>query len=736
MPRPPRCALSSPSEASRRAARAALVLLLALGVLLGQGGTARAADGRLGYEERHQDGGTAGVDYQLQIITRGAQAQQSMPLWGPLSLRVEAQVQDEETQSRVGDVSSAWDRLTQRGIASLRFGGSWLRADLHASGRRREESLHPQPLLTSDAGELGGWANLRPASWLTFQGSWLDSRNWNERSEGPEVETHESLRSAGAETALGPVGTLRYAYARNATENLTRSSLGVNSSHLLAYEGVYGLQGSRGRLSVSARTRRFNQHTRQDPYDGRLLLEPLVVGVRIDDSPEIEDPLEDPLTSVPGLSDLDRRAGTSVDLGDDAPVGLQIGGDYRNLQMDFGRPFPLSEAVLYVDRRPLAPELLQWRVYIADDPQGQLWEELTGVTAVYRDLDSGLQGWEFSIEPPMATRYVKFVDVKLGPVGAVLRVTELEVYTPDSTPGRETRDQADSQRLFTALDYGLTRNLSARVDVTLRHRGDHGDTPDLDDRAQGAGLSYTRGAWSASARAELHRVESGGRLDSDVTTAAFGLRRRLGDASRAGVHYDRVDDRGDGGDRRTRALSVNADLRLAPALRVSQRFSYGWLDDRTAALSSRSFTSQSVLRSVPARWLYVDLTRTDRWVRREAGAGFTPFNDSSLSLGLTPVPLVSLRSTVTYQVRDKGEWLVRHTLTWSPLPGGDLAVHLNANQFSDTRVDTRQAGAGASVTWEPRPRLLLEGGVDAQRTRRAQGSSSPLNTFVKGSLVF
>ena len=42
------------------------------------------------------------------------------------------------------------------------------------------------------------------------------------------------------------------------------------------------------------------------------------------------------LTVVPALFDRDRVTATSINLGDSAPVVREFGGDYRNLQFDFG----------------------------------------------------------------------------------------------------------------------------------------------------------------------------------------------------------------------------------------------------------------------------------------------------------------------------------------------------------------------------------------------------------------
>ena len=49
------------------------------------------------------------------------------------------------------------------------------------------------------------------------------------------------------------------------------------------------------------------------------------------------DPLEGNPTSEPALYDGNRQAATTIDLGDAAPVVHQFGGDYRNIEYDFGQ---------------------------------------------------------------------------------------------------------------------------------------------------------------------------------------------------------------------------------------------------------------------------------------------------------------------------------------------------------------------------------------------------------------
>lgn len=715
-----------------RRAIGAAALVLALSAA-----PAAGLDGTLGFKQSEQDGGTGAEDYRLQLITRDAYAQQLIGLWPGLSLRLEAQVRDEETQSRVGGSSTAWSQLSRRAGLGLRYGGQRLRLDLSGSGRRREQRPDPGAAIDQDIGQLGAWGQLRALRWLELQGSLLETRAWREEGALPEIETRESLRSGGVESSL-PLGSLRYSYSRQAGENLARASESVHTSHLLAYEGGFGLPGERGRLSVSARTRQFAQTLRQREQKERLLLEPLGAGVRIDATPAVQDPLEAPLTPVPGLIDLDRRAATGVDLGDDAEVGLQLGGDYRNLQLDLGAPLAVGLLRVFVDRRPTAPALMRWSIWVAEDAEGQLWRELQPTSASYREWDEGLQGWEFGLPSGSVGRFFKLVDSKLGPVEPVLFVTELEAADESLLPAGERRETSRSHRGQLGLDLRLSRDWRARADLGLRRREFGGARGDQDELTQGLGLYWTRGAWSASGRLERRWLTDADadRRDSDVSGRSLSLTRRLAGLHSLGLSAEQTQDSGRDTDRLSSSLSLWGEWQLAPALRIDQRLSHGWLDDERQDLRSRSLTSFTALHCAPFAWLFLEFSRIDRWVEREAQVGYTRFNDTALTLGWTPVPLISWRSHIVHEERGEGEWLVTHSLSWTPLPGGDLALRLNANQFSDTRVGSEQASAGLVLSWTPRPRLLLEGGLESQRLDRPEGDSSPVNSFLRTRLAF
>ena len=81
------------------------------------------------------------------------------------------------------------------------------------------------------------------------------------------------------------------------------------------------------------------------------------------------------------------RHANDINIGDNASVVRQFGGDYRNLGLDFGEPEPFTAMILYVDRVVRFPELIEWLVYVSDDPEGRDW----GESAAAGQLHGGLR---------------------------------------------------------------------------------------------------------------------------------------------------------------------------------------------------------------------------------------------------------------------------------------------------------------------------------------------------------
>ena len=133
---------------------------------------------------------------------------------------------------------------------------------------------------------------------------------------------------------------------------------------------------------------------------------------------EIHDPLEEELITESALYDRDRNTATIIDIGDEAPIAWQFGGDYRNIQYDFGEIVDVFGGFLFVDRILDFPDLIEWRIFSSSDPDGRIWTELDpqAAEATYTELSTGLQGWELTLSSPVSARFIKIVDVKLAQI--------------------------------------------------------------------------------------------------------------------------------------------------------------------------------------------------------------------------------------------------------------------------------------------------------------------------------
>jgi hypothetical protein len=352
------------------------------------------------------------------------------------------------------------------------------------------------------------------------------------------------------------------------------------------------------------------------------------------------------------------------------------------------------------------------------------------VNVQYREWGTVLQGWEVEFAAGVSGRYFKMVDIKLGSTVPDLFVTELEVYRREVTEVVETTERSQNHRLDGRIAYDITSHLRVGYQTSLRKRVFDEEGRDLDEMSHGFTSRYALGAFLLSGRYAIHTLSSKSRRNTDVReyqlSAAQGLGRRFSNT----LSWSRSEDRSGDLDRTTDALSLATTWKAAQRLRINQRVSYGLrMDD---ALDTKS-TSVSLISSVngqPIRSLTVGLDRTDRWVSREAGAGFEPFNDTRLNVLWSPFPLISLSSFVNYQVRETEEWNTAQFLRWSPLPGGSVEMTFSGNHFYDSRSENSRLGVGALVKWRPRARLIVEGNVEVQRFKVAGNTDNPVSTNV------
>ena len=160
------------------------------------------------------------------------------------------------------------------------------------------------------------------------------------------------------------------------------------------------------------------------------------------------------------------------------------------------------------------------------------------------------------------------------------------------------------------------------------------------------------------------------------------------------------------------------------------------LNDEALGLSSQAWVIITDLQGSPRPNLSIDLRDEERWVNRVGGVGFTRFADTQSIVHWAPAPLIAIESEVHYQVRDRADWVLRHLLTWSLLPGGSVEPQLTATDYRDTRTDTYQRGGGFNVTWRPRPRLYVSAGMEKTYFEHQGERSWPLNSRAEANWTF
>ncbi|HMB71816.1 MAG TPA: hypothetical protein VKU85_21065 [bacterium] len=631
------------------------------------------------------------------------------------------------------------ERRTYQPSLVAAYHGRTLEAGVKANWLQREVSGATSLAPESTRRQLGGWMETELGEDTGLSASIVSTTT---DEEGAAVGDTSQRRRTGyllADHSFGPEWTLDYRLAGSSSDLITRGSRRNEWTHALELFGSPQLASDRLRSYFRARSQLFRQNVTIDPAEGPSILErPFSAVVIADDSPEVHDPLEPDGISVPGLFDRDLDTPTSVNLGDSAPVTLEFGGDYRNLVYDFGGAEEFASAFLYVDTRLLNPELFRWRVFVTDDPDGRLWDEVDAAlaTVTYRELGAVLQGWDVSFAPGVSGRYVKLVNVKLGPTGPDLFVTEMEVSVRNTGPARDSHESSRTHEVETRLEYALTPDWELAYAGKLEARRFNEDARDSDRWNQGVRATWTLSEYRLNAAWDTHAVSRGGQRDTDVHTyRLWGTRFR--DRTLSGTaSWNRTVDESGGRDRTTDTYSVSTAWRAAPRLRVHVTGSHGLRNDEVLGFRSRSWVLANRIESSPFRSLSVDLDHTQRWVSSAAGAGFQRFSDFRLDTAWSPVPLVSVANTTRYQLRTSGEWDTRQSVHWSPFRGARIEPVLSGDAFHDSRVASWETGARIAVRWRMRPGLLAEGRVEARRFEISGADTTPVNTELHVSWSF
>ena len=698
-----------------------------------------ALDGGLEVQNSAQSGLAGETEYTTNALRETFYLNQRFPLARRLTLEGDFRWQRDFTESGFSGLNQESDRRTDQGGLRLNYvtrpfsigtRTHWFSRDFTGGG-----TLSPP----RDRQEYQGWFKARPTGKTLVWADLIRTIGHEEDFLGGDNETRETSGFLNLQQDWTGIGQFRYKLTGLSSNALHRDLREQQLSHRFEYLGAAKFAEDRADASLRARSSFFNQSVETGRAgDSPFVLLPIAGGVLLDDTPETLDPLEDELTPVPELYDQDRGTPTAINLGDSAEPVREIGGDYRNIQYDFGDTVEIVSASLYIDRQILIPQLYAWTVYVTGDPEGRDWVALTPAEATvqYREWNTGLQGWEVTLAAGIVGRYFKLVDLKFGPTVPDLFVTELEVTSREVTEVQETEVRSEEHRVDGDISYNLTSALRIGYQTTMRERISRGGGRDISERDNGLTSRWTSGDYAVTGQFRINRIESDDRRTTDLRQYYLSAARGLGSDFSTQVSWDRAEDRSRDLDRNTNSFSALADWRAAPRLRFNQRVSYSTESTPGGIPGAESVVLMTSVRGSPVPSFTVDVDRSDRWVNRESGSGFQTFNDTGLQLTWSPVPLINLTSLVRYQRREEADWYVRNLASWSPLRSRRFDLQVSGNMFYDSRTESHENGVTVSTRWRPRNRLLVDGNIGWQRLEVAGMENTPVSTTIRVGWTF
>lgn len=732
-----------PSRRPPRTIRApwrALAPLTAGCLLLGaQVRPALAIDGRAEVRTAHQEGRAGSESFRSDNIWQLVGVDEMLRFTRTSSLRLEYTARRENLRGNAAGTSVDNQMVVLTPAVSFSWQLDGLRLSAQGRANRIDRDDSGLPTLRDDSLEFGLWSTYRRER-LMFDFSVQDNASWR-RSDGDDRENRERSGRATTRFDVTSGDELQYQYSRIDLDAVTQGHRTTFDTHQFQYRGDHGFAGDRGRASVSVLHSLFRQRDTFDALASEQYVLPDVGSWYIDDTPGRLDPLESQPAQVPALIDNDRTTPTVINLGDNAVPGRDLGGDYRNILLDFGQPQAMAAAYLFVDRRlTFLPQLLQWDLYFCDEAEGRDWGQAVPPgqwTIQWFELETGRQGWEIRFtDGEVSHRRLKLVDRKLGATMGDLFVTEFEVYSASETVKPERTSRTDRTMLNGELDYALHRQLRLRYGAALDRRDQGGETGRLDRTSHSVTLDWRLTDWMVSGQVQTSSEDNseGLRTDSDARQVTLSRRapgRLSTQLSWLVTHDDNYNAR-----YRTEAINADATWRAAPALAFTQRATRGWRQSDFGTDDSDSWVVSSEIRSAPRPSLHLDLRRTQRWVSREAGAGFTSYSETQADASWEILPLLAWSGQVVEQERESRDWTLRNSLSWTPLPGGSMAVSFQASDYQDSRTDQLRRGGGVNLDWRPRPRLTLSGSVDKSYERLAGRESWPLGFLFRGYWTF
>ena len=253
----------------------------------------------------------------------------------------------------------------------------------------------------------------------------------------------------------------------------------------------------------------------------------------------------------------------------------------------------------------------------------------------------------------------------------------------------------------------------------------------------GLSAGWSSNVWSIVGRYGYRALDDARARATAVDNQSLSVTRGRDRELTGDFWWGRTRNRGHGPDRVSNDLGLGVRWRAAPAMELQQRVTAGRLSySTTGGRPANSLTVMTSLDASPYSRLQVNLARTNRWVSRQAGPGYTSFNDTNLSVSWRPVLLILVESDVSYQMRGSENWVTRNAVTWTPLEGGRVKFSLGASHYRETRNATTQRTGGVAVDFEASPRLTIQGSVDAVVLTQMGLENRPVNVQVNGNWRF
>jgi hypothetical protein len=696
-----------------------------------------AAHGVLSVRGNHQEGQAGAFAYSSDDIHYSASIEERIRLIQGLNARSGYLHTWETRDNQVGNVLSEFDKWVQRPNVSLSYSTSRFRTGWSWYGLRTEQKNQGVTFSRSDRFDNSLYANLdlgRGHLESRFQAGSSEREDAAGRQENTDRMWHTSIQFP-----LGDRDQLQYGYSRSNLHAITTGSKTIYDRHSMEYQGHRGFAGDKGRVSLTARSNFFRQETIQEFAGSWEYIEPDWTGFVLDDTPEFQDPLELNPVEAAGLRDHNLESATGINIGDSGQLVREFGGDYRNIIFDFGDSVEMVAADLYIDIPLVLPALMQWQVFGNDDPDGREWGMPLGadqVSVVYREWANGRQGWEFRFTDSISYRRLKLVNIKLGAMEPDIFLTELEVFRPVAAQKNGVESKSNRHRIGGSAAYQWNEDFSMKYGVSVDVRRFDSGGRNSTGLGQTAGFDWRTGGWIVAGHYQNSSRWRDSETDTDINSQALSVTPQKKGSFHTRFSAGRNRDKSYGRDLASYSLSSDTRWDVAPQLNFNQRVSYGYRQDGTNDLDSHSWALITRMRSSPRRRLRVDVTRRDRWVSQEAGYGFMTFNDTDGLIAWSVTNQIAASSRIRYQVRDEGEWVLRHFLSWAPLPGGNLEIRLFMNGFRDTRNESSQVGQGINVTWHPRSRLYLDAGYTVSKYRKGDEERSPQNLQFRGTWSF